>query len=774
MCVNPRWSLRRWSSRASKSVYGGEFDDIRKDVAAAAAAASREDAAVPYDDGHFVGRFSLRLTIKFIAATILLSTAAAFSIGCAARILLLSKFGYLPTLNHNDRIDHVDTTEVDAVLRLPYENLPAPTVIPGKDVPFTTYTSKNFRAEGSATSHTLHIDRRGAAATEVTSKINEDLVATASGSMGGDIIHNISIFGTVPLDEEDDSEDEEHTNDYSHNDDSDGLHLPAGQHLLVDIKDVDSLFLNSEERLAAAMVELISESKLTLLSYHCHSLVPIGVSCAGVLLESHVAFHTWPKEGVITMDLFTCGGNPLIPVLSSIQQLFGIPRAPAEGEDELDIPEPTMLWSHKLRGFRAGFAPGYDETRNPLDQDLGRFVLGKLDFDVKEQIVSAKTAFQTVDVYDVMNPKTRNGGSYHRSLSNDGSFESHHPEGFGPDRVLFLDGVIQSTLYGDAPYHESIVHPAMITHSNPKRVAIIGGGEGATLREVLKHSTVEEAVMIEIDEGVVDLSREHLPQWQDCSSIAHHEKAAEWCFDDERVNARFEDAMAYFIDNFANDAQQEEEAYDIVIMDALDPNDDIEFAVYLYTSDVYIQSLYNALASDGILVVQVGEVPDQSDPADETGRFSNRSTMIEKLDLVGFKSIHVYEESHSGFNAPWSTLVAFRDIQSRENWYRNSAEVELQLQKRILKTESGGSPLRYFDGATMSAYQVTPGGFAAVHCRQEDSPRECKESIGLVHAAVNETETYAYNPVMERHASNSLHSREYALLNFASWKTTIF
>ncbi|EED96723.1 predicted protein, partial [Thalassiosira pseudonana CCMP1335] len=66
-----------------------------------------------------------------------------------------------------------------------------------------------------------------------------------------------------------------------------------GQHLLIDIKDVDSSFLNSEERVATAMIELINESKLTLLSYHCHSLVPIGVSCAGVLLESHVAFHTW-------------------------------------------------------------------------------------------------------------------------------------------------------------------------------------------------------------------------------------------------------------------------------------------------------------------------------------------------------------------------------------------------------------------------------------------------------------------------------------------------
>lgn len=144
--------------------------------------------------------------------------------------------------------------------------------------------------------------------------------------------------------------------------------------------------------------------------------------------------------------------------------------------------------------------------------------------------------------------------------------------------------------------------------------------------------------MIEIDEGVVQLSKEHLPQWQDCSSIAHHEKAAEWCFDDERATGRFEDAMAYFIDNFATEESEgDEEPYDIIIMDALDPNDDIEFAVYLYTSDVYIKSLYNALTADGILVVQVGEVPDAQSPADETGLFANRSTMKAKLEEVGFK-----------------------------------------------------------------------------------------------------------------------------------------
>ena len=58
---------------------------------------------------------------------------------------------------------------------------------------------------------------------------------------------------------------------------------------MIDIKHVDASFLNSEVDLANAMVELINETKLTMLSYHCHSLVPIGVSCVGVLLESHVS-----------------------------------------------------------------------------------------------------------------------------------------------------------------------------------------------------------------------------------------------------------------------------------------------------------------------------------------------------------------------------------------------------------------------------------------------------------------------------------------------------
>jgi len=84
----------------------------------------------------------------------------------------------------------------------------------------------------------------------------------------------------------------------------------------------------------------------------------------------------------------------------------------------------------------------------------------------------------------VLDPRFDSMVQYQKSLSNDGSYESLHPELFYLNRNIYLNGQIQSSLKGERAYHEALVHPAMITHPNPKRVAIIGGGEGATLREV--------------------------------------------------------------------------------------------------------------------------------------------------------------------------------------------------------------------------------------------------------------------------------------------------
>ncbi len=269
------------------------------------------------------------------------------------------------------------------------------------------------------------------------------------------------------------------------------------------------------------------------------------------------------------------------------------------------------------------------------------------------------------------------------------------------------------------------------------------------MREILKHSTVEQAVMIEIDEGVVSLSKDYLPEWQDCSSIAHHEGRDAWCFNDTRADARFEDAMAYFTDNFSpnkdDNNDYNESPYEVIVMDCLDPNDKVEFAEYLYTSDDYIQSLHNALAEDGILVVQVGASPKVKQASDETGGFVNRSEMMRKLNQYGFKSIHIYHESHSGFFEPWSTLLAFKDTATRDRWYRNSAEIELDISRRILSTKEGKSSLRYFDGATMKSYQRPSKNFEIVYCNQEERPEECDDSSYV-------STSSAHNPVFERYA----------------------
>ena len=207
-------------------------------------------------------------------------------------------------------------------------------------------------------------------------------------------------------------------------------HQPAGQHLLVDLKNVDADFLNSEERLANAMVDVVKEGGLTLLSYHCHALIPSGVACVGVLLESHISLQTWPEEGVITVDLFTCGSSPLIPVIPKIVELFGI------GENVFS------QWSHSLRGFRDG-------ERHILDNqsDLAVLVLSPLEMYKKENVVSVKTPIQQIEIWDVVDLEatpSHQDAIKHNLQPGDPRWLT--PELASPDRLLFLDGTLQVRL----------------------------------------------------------------------------------------------------------------------------------------------------------------------------------------------------------------------------------------------------------------------------------------------------------------------------------------
>jgi len=287
---------------------------------------------------------------------------------------------------------------------------------------------------------------------------------------------------------------------------------------------------------------------------------------------------------------------------------------------------------------------------------------------------------------------------------------------------VLLDGTTQSRRKGEHAYHESLVHPAMFAHANVQRVAIVGGGEGATLREVLKHKSVQEAVMVEIDEEMVSISREYLPEWSDCSDF---EGSSDWCGNDRRSTIFYEDAVQWFQKRYLDTENIEDDLFDVIIMDAIDPNDNNEFSDVLYKSNDYLTSVFNALSEDGILVVQIGESPAHDSPAELNTTFKNRSILIEILSQLGFETMHVYGQNHGGYQATWNNLLVSKSVKTRSRWFRNAAEINLQISQGLVKSKSGSPLLRYFDGTTMERFQVPGRDVENVFCRQAPVPDEC-------------------------------------------------
>ncbi len=146
-------------------------------------------------------------------------------------------------------------------------------------------------------------------------------------------------------------------------------------------------------------------------------------------------------------------------------------------------------------------------------------------------------------------------------------------------KVLVLDGAVQTTERDEFIYHEMIVHPAAFTFTREiERVLIIGGGDGGTVREVLKHQP-KEVELVEIDREVVEVAKRELPQ------IAGK-------LSDERVKIVFTDGREF--------VKGKEEIYDLIIVDCSDP---IGPSKVLYQEDFY-KDCFKALKEDGIFITQ--------------------------------------------------------------------------------------------------------------------------------------------------------------------------
>jgi spermidine synthase len=148
-------------------------------------------------------------------------------------------------------------------------------------------------------------------------------------------------------------------------------------------------------------------------------------------------------------------------------------------------------------------------------------------------------------------------------------------------RMLVLDGVFQTSVFDEFIYHEMIAHVPLFVHPDPKTVLVIGGGDGGTIREVVKHHSVEVAEMVEIDGLVVDVSKKYLPEISTALNENH-----------PKLRLKIGDGIRHM--------QEVENKYDVIIVDCSDP---IGPGEGLFTHAFY-QNVHKALKANGLFVQQ--------------------------------------------------------------------------------------------------------------------------------------------------------------------------
>ncbi len=220
-------------------------------------------------------------------------------------------------------------------------------------------------------------------------------------------------------------------------------------------------------------------------------------------------------------------------------------------------------------------------------------------YGIKENVFNGSTKYQKVDIIDTHT--------------------------FG--RCLILDGKIQSSELDEFIYHEAMIHPAMALNPDAKTVLIIGGGEGAMVRELLKYPGIEKIVMVDLDEEVVSLCKKYLPAWHKGS------------FKSKKLEILYQDARSYI--------EKTEQRFDIVISDLTEPVDD--GPSYLLFTEEFYRFLNKRLNPGGIITVQAGSL--------NLALIQTHASVRKTLENV-FSTVLSYQAYIPSFDSLWGFILA--------------------------------------------------------------------------------------------------------------------
>ena len=427
-----------------------------------------------------------------------------------------------------------------------------------------------------------------------------------------------------------------------------------GQHVIVEYYGCNPAILNDLSALSDMLVEAAKRSGATPVKREFHQFAPHGISGVVIITESHLTIHTWPEHGYAAVDFFTCGErtDPLrahdyltrelsatrahhLTLRRGIRSQPGAVSGPGEGS----LWRARTDFAGELRAVRAAPDTMSDATDLWLYDDQGDQVAACR---VQKVVHAGRTAHAFAEIVDTST--------------------------FG--RMLVLDGMAMSAAADEATYHEALVAPPFLFAPGPvRRVAILGGGEGATLREVLRFPEVERCVMVDIDGELVELCRRHLPSW------------SAGAFTDPRAEVRIEDAY-----RFLADAAEHGECFDLILGDL--PEAETTGPLAALYSPAFFALIKRCLSVDGIYCGQIGslQMPDNV-LGPQAILATGRAT---------FGSITAYSRFIPSFGGDWVFGIASRATgDSGLPWLAPAA-----VDQRLLQRRAPAHPCRTYDGLT--------------------------------------------------------------------------
>lgn len=322
-----------------------------------------------------------------------------------------------------------------------------------------------------------------------------------------------------------------------------------GLHLTADCFDCrcDPTLLYEENRLSELVRYHTKQAGLTIVGEKFHAFTHQDGSAAGVtgtllLAESHLAIHTWPERQAITLDVYVCNfeNDNSAKARGIVDQLIAIFQPQQVSRQELQ------------RGLQQVYKVA------PAVEYLSPYTT--MHTQISQVLAEVQSPYQLIQIADT-------------------------PE-FG--RIMRIDGAMMTSERDEFYYHESLVHPAAITHGNPQTALIIGGGDGGSTEELLKYRSIQNITLCEIDEQVIALSRQHL--------ATIHQNA----FDSPKVQIIHTDGFAFI-------QKKGDQRYDLILLDLTDPiapngNNLAESCM----SEEFFHACYKRLNHGGSIVLHLG------------------------------------------------------------------------------------------------------------------------------------------------------------------------